>query len=285
MRSIYATLILLAAATFSAPVHAGPAPPAARLEIVLPPLAAPGDIVTVEIVVDVTDGTLGAYSLDLSCDPGVLAIVEILGGTNSEFASSPTRAWTDCEASFNAFQTQGAPTGRVSVARAQVRIREETVVTRTTICLSSRSLFDADTRRIGNPAPACEELNITPEANPLNFYPVTPCRVLNTLGAEGPSIQAGTERVFGVGGRCNVPDTARAISGIISVVNPSEPGFVTAFPADELLPVVSAVNFPAGGVTNNNLFLKLASDGSGAIRAFSPTGVLDLILDVNGYFK
>lgn len=285
MHSISATLILLAFAVFAAPIHARPGPPTAKLEIVLPPSAAVGDVVTAEIVVDLSGATLGAYSLDLSCDPGVLEIVDILGGATLEFSSPPTRSWADCEASFNAFQTQGAPTGRVSVARAQIRVLGDTRATRTTICSSSRSLFDSETRRIGDPDPACEDLTVVPTPEPLDFYPVTPCRVLNTLGAEGPAIQAGNERVFGIRGRCQIPATARAISGVISVVRPSEPGFVTAFPADELLPVVSAVNFRAGGVTNNNLFLKLASGGSGDIRIFSPTGVLDLILDVNGYFE
>lgn len=129
------------------------------------------------------------------------------------------------------------------------------------------------------------------DIGPLDFYSITPCRVFNTLTDNGPGgggpeqIFAGVERVFAVGGNCGVPTTARAVSGILSVVNPSQAGFVTAFPADDLLPVVSAVNFGVGGITNNNAFLKLASNGTGNLRIFSPTGTLDLVLDVNGYFE
>ena len=44
--------------------------------------------------------------------------------------------------------------------------------------------------------------------------------------------------------------------------------------------MVSAVNFGVGGVTNNNTFAKLSSDGSGALRVYSPIGALDFILGI-----
>ncbi len=129
------------------------------------------------------------------------------------------------------------------------------------------------------------------DPGPLDFYTVTPCRSINTFSDPGPGggapeqIIGGVERVFPVGGTCGIPSTARAVSAIITVVNPTVGGFITPFPADGLRPVVSAVNFGVGGVINNNAFIKLASNGTGNIRIFSPTGTLHLIIDVNGYFE
>lgn len=130
------------------------------------------------------------------------------------------------------------------------------------------------------------------DVGPLDFMGVTPCRLIDTrfdtpLGGGPPTqMQPAVERAFvvtGAGSPCGIPDTAEAISATISVVAPVAAGFVTLFPGDELLPTVSSVNFGVGGVTNNNLFLKLSA--SGTVRAYSPTGPNDIILDVNGYFQ
>lgn len=130
------------------------------------------------------------------------------------------------------------------------------------------------------------------DVGPLDFMTITPCRLVDTrfdtpLGGGAPTqMQPGVERAFvaaGAGSPCGIPDTAEAVSATISVVNPAAAGFVTLFPGDELLPPVSAVNFGVGGVTNNNLFLKLSA--SGTVRAYTPTGPNDIILDVNGYFQ
>lgn len=131
------------------------------------------------------------------------------------------------------------------------------------------------------------------DVGPLMMYPLpAPCRAVDTRfdtpisGGSPAQMQAGVERAFvvaGAGSACGVPADAQALSATITVVAPAAAGFVTLFPADELLPGVSSINFPAGGVTNNNLFLKLSA--SGTVRAYTPTGPNDIILDVNGYFR
>lgn len=130
------------------------------------------------------------------------------------------------------------------------------------------------------------------EVGPLDYYPLAaPCRALDTRfdtplgGGAAAQMQGGDERAFivaGAGSACGVPADAEAVSATVTVVNPAAGGFLTLFPGDELLPGVSSVNFPAGGVTNNNLFLKLSA--SGTIRGYTPTGPIHTILDINGYF-
>ena len=61
--------------------------------------------------------------------------------------------------------------------------------------------------------------------------------------------------------------------------------FRTARDVRLVAPLVSSINFRAGGVTNNNMFLKLSSDGLGRFRAFLASGSTHFIFDVNGYFS
>ena len=135
------------------------------------------------------------------------------------------------------------------------------------------------------------------DAGPLEFFALPPCRLIDTRNDPGPSggpsepLQPGQDRRFMAAGSCGIPSSARAISGILSVVAPSANGFIALYPADELRPTVSSVNFRAGGVTNNNTFLKLSYEEMGtgphhgAFRAYTPVGTSHLILDVNGYFQ
>lgn len=131
----------------------------------------------------------------------------------------------------------------------------------------------------------------TPPPGGLDFHPITPCRSIHTITDAGPSggapapLYAGIEREFPVAGRCGVPTTAKAVAAVVSAVNPTLDGFLTVFPADQARPEVSALNFTAGGVTNNNILLALASDGSGKIRAYTPVGQTDFIFDLTGYFE
>ncbi len=133
----------------------------------------------------------------------------------------------------------------------------------------------------------------TPGPTPLaglDFYGITPCRVINTLTDPGPGgpaapLSAGEERVFPISGLCGIPETAKAVSAVVTVVAPTTAGFVTLFPADDSLPTVSAVNYAAGAIVNNNLLLKLSSDGGGEIKGYVPVGQTHMIFDVNGYFE
>lgn len=125
----------------------------------------------------------------------------------------------------------------------------------------------------------------SPDAG-LRFHPIEPCRVIDTrLGPGAERLAASGERVFALVGSCGIPATAGAVSGVVTVIRPTEAGYLTLFPADEPRPLVSAVNFGAGMVRNNNLFLKTSSDGSAGIRAWVPTGETDFVLDVTGYFE
>ena len=86
-------------------------------------------------------------------------------------------------------------------------------------------------------------------------------------------------------GKCSVPLDAKAVSGIMTVILPSNGGHVRLYPGDTLLPTASAINFAAGTVRANNIMIKLADNDTGTIRAFLPVGTADFLFDVTGYFR
>ncbi|MGD0908065.1 MAG: choice-of-anchor D domain-containing protein, partial [Candidatus Acidiferrales bacterium] len=72
----------------------------------------------------------------------------------------------------------------------------------------------------------------------LQFYPVTPCRVVDTRNPNGsfggPSITGNTSRTFPLPtGACNLPGTAQAYSLNLAVVPQGPLGFITAWPTGQ----------------------------------------------------
>jgi hypothetical protein len=120
----------------------------------------------------------------------------------------------------------------------------------------------------------------------LAFYPVTPCRLVDTRLAAGslggPSLAGGAARTFPIlSGPCNLPATAQAYSMNFTAV-PKEPlGFLTTWPAGQTQPLVSTLNANTGAVTANSAIVPAGANGD--ISVFV-TNNADLVIDVNGYF-
>lgn len=133
--------------------------------------------------------------------------------------------------------------------------------------------------------------NLAPTAPAGNgFFTVTPCRILDTRSADGasggPALDGGSTRLLLAATRCGIPATATALSFNLTVTNASSAGNLTLYAGDGALPNTTAINFNAGRTRANNAVLKLSGDGTAAlkIRSNGP-GVVDVIVDVNGYFQ
>lgn len=129
-----------------------------------------------------------------------------------------------------------------------------------------------------------------PSAGPEGFYPLPPCRLVDTRGPAGawgaPRMTAGETRVFEVGGRCGIPPEATALALNVTVVGADSPGFVTLFEAGAARPTSSTGNFQAGVTRANNAFVKLTGHPpSLAAYCGAGSGGFDLLLDVTGYFR
>jgi hypothetical protein len=120
---------------------------------------------------------------------------------------------------------------------------------------------------------------------------VSPCRLLDTRGAAGPSggpaLGSGTTRAFPVSGRCGIPADAKAVVVIATAVAPSHPGNFRIYPAGAALPSTSVVNFAAGRTRANNAVVELGAQGQVAVRndMAAVAGSAHMVMDVFGYFR
>jgi len=120
----------------------------------------------------------------------------------------------------------------------------------------------------------------------LAFYPVTPCRLVDTRLAPGalagPSMTAGQTRSFPLlSSSCNIPSTAQAYSLNFTAVPNGPLGYLTVWPTGQAQPLVSTLNAPPGTVTANAAIVPAGS--SGAISLFV-TNDTDMVFDINGFF-
>jgi len=126
--------------------------------------------------------------------------------------------------------------------------------------------------------------NSSPTA--LAFFPVTPCRLVDTRLATaplgGPSLVASAARTFPIlSAPCNLPATAQAYSLNFTSVPNGPLNFLTTWPAGQTQPLVSTLNAPTGTVTANAAIVPAGTNGD--ISVFV-TNNSDLVIDVNGYF-
>ena len=117
----------------------------------------------------------------------------------------------------------------------------------------------------------------------LSFYAATPCRVVDTrnpVGALGGPSVAGARDFPVSSSACGVPSTALAYSLNATVVPRTTLGFLSLWPWGVPQPLVSTLNAVDGSVTSNAAIVPAFN---GTMSAFV-TDLIDLILDINGYF-
>jgi hypothetical protein len=126
---------------------------------------------------------------------------------------------------------------------------------------------------------------------PNSFYPLSPCRVLDTrvgsgAGAAAPIFAAHQQRVFTVTGTCGIPGSAQAMTANITVVGAQAQGDLRVTGGHLATTITSALSIPLSRARANNAIIQLAIDGSGTIAVTNDSsGAVHFILDVNGYFR
>jgi sugar lactone lactonase YvrE len=120
---------------------------------------------------------------------------------------------------------------------------------------------------------------------PLQFVPVTPCRVADTRNPDGPfggpELTANTSREFDIPqSACSIPANAVAYSLNVTVVPNASLGYLTLWPAGETQPLVSTLNSD-GRVKANAAIIPAGTNGGVSIFVSDPT---QIILDIDGYF-
>jgi hypothetical protein len=138
---------------------------------------------------------------------------------------------------------------------------------------------------------------------PFQFYPVTPCRLVDTRvltqapGGYGPGLASLDRKAFPVQGNCLVPVGAKAVALNVTVAKPTaqtslSQGNLGLYPSEVPPPPnTSVINFAKGTTAlANGAIVPLADQSVYAqdltVRAFLLTGgKVEVILDVTGYFQ
>jgi hypothetical protein len=122
------------------------------------------------------------------------------------------------------------------------------------------------------------------------FHPLSPTRVFDSrfpalfppLRGASSRVHAGEEISVAIGGRGSIPtDGIQAVAVNITAVDPSDAGFLTAWPSGTPRPDTSSINYAAGRTVANLATLALGADGGLALVASTDT---DVVLDVVGWY-
>lgn len=122
-----------------------------------------------------------------------------------------------------------------------------------------------------------------PASGTYQFYPLTPCRIVDTRNGDGGMLRAGVERDYSIPGNCSVPSNATAYSFNVTVI-PSAGGldYLTVWPKGEPQPTVSTLNDNTGTIVANAAIVPAGSENATAFYAHS--NATNLLVDVDGYF-
>ena len=120
----------------------------------------------------------------------------------------------------------------------------------------------------------------------LVFYPLPPCRIMDTRLVNGPLggpilTGAASRTVPVLSSSCGLPAAAVAYSLNVTVVPQSQLTYLTVWQAGTAKPLVATLNSD-GRTKANATIVANGSNGSVSVYAADPTHV---ILDVNGYFQ
>ncbi len=124
-------------------------------------------------------------------------------------------------------------------------------------------------------------------AQPLQFVPILPCRVVDTRNSNGqfggPPITGGSFRSFPIPqGLCFVPSTAAAYSLNVTLVPIHHPvGYLTIWPTGQTQPTVSTMNSLDGRIKAN---AAIVPAGTNAAVSVYVTDTTNVVLDIDGYF-
>ena len=134
-------------------------------------------------------------------------------------------------------------------------------------------------------------------AGPYSFFPLTPCRVVDTRGPVGPqggpALAANTVRSFAIinVNGCGVPNTAKAAAINITAIQATDAGDLRVFPYQSAVPLASVINFStADFALANGAIVPLANISATDISVQTDmppgsAGNVHFVVDVTGYFQ
>ncbi|MCC6435182.1 MAG: hypothetical protein IT196_09150 [Acidimicrobiales bacterium] len=114
------------------------------------------------------------------------------------------------------------------------------------------------------------------------YHPVNPVRALDSRDGPAP-FGSSTQRTLHVGGVGDVPATGvKAVVLNLTVTEPTNPTYVSVWPADGTRPTASAVNAGRDATAANALIVGV--DANGDVELFNAVGDAHVIVDILGWF-
>jgi hypothetical protein len=134
--------------------------------------------------------------------------------------------------------------------------------------------------------PGAPHCSVTPQM----FYTITPCRVVDTRGPNGPlggpALMPMTTRDFPIRGNCGIPPSARSVALNVTVTGTTSFGDLRIYPAGGAPPTSSTINWSTGKTRANNAIFELGNASGGlSVWCVMFAGSTHVILDVVGYFE
>jgi hypothetical protein len=129
----------------------------------------------------------------------------------------------------------------------------------------------------------------TATGQPPSMNSIAPCRVIDTRNAADPfgglALSPGQVRSFTIpSGSCPIPADAAGVVLNVTVADATAPGTLTLFPGNGPVPGTNTISFVPGKNRANNVVLGLVS-GVMTVKNFQSSGMVNLIVDVNAYFR
>ncbi len=232
--------------------------------------------------------------LGLGAPVGKVAAGGTLNLTLGGIANVPTTGVVAVALNVTATESAGPgfvtvyPTGRSRpvVSSLNLERADQTVANQVTARMGAGgrvSLFTLSTTHlVADVAGYYVEADIAAEGR---FVSVPPERLLDTrlgIGATAGVVAAGNQIRLQIRGVAPVPSSG--ISAVVLNLTGTEavsPGFVTAWPSGNIMPVVSNLNLETGDTRANLVVVPLGSDG--AVSLFSSGGT-HLVADIAGWF-
>ena len=135
------------------------------------------------------------------------------------------------------------------------------------------------------------------------YVPLTPYRICDTRPpvftaqnqCTGKTLQAGTTLTIQVAGTNPLGTTSGGVpaNGVLAVdltvtaTNPTEPSYLTVWPAGATRPTASNLNFLGSETVANNVVVAVPQSGAdaGEVSIYNANGSTDVVVDVSGYYS
>jgi uncharacterized repeat protein (TIGR01451 family) len=244
--------------------------------------SAPGET-TAYVLTYSNSGSIGATGV---------VITEIVP-THTTFSPSASAAGWACAPDNSAGSTCTLTVGSLGAASgnqtASFAVTVDNPLPASVTGISNTATIADDGAGGADPTPANNSGSDTTPVRDGLYYTVAPCRLVDTrnpAGAYGgPALNGLSTRTFVAVGQCGVPAGATALSFNVTVTQGAVAGDLRVYRADIAPALVSVINYAAGQTRANNGVVVLGAAGDFIVQSDQPTGTVEVIIDVNGYFR